>query len=339
MQKKQRIMAKILAGLMVGTLAYGADMTPAHADEMINDDLVITGGRDGRDISLTVSKGGATINGGLTVDGTNVMYAIGTEAWTRATADAALGGRLTTAEGKIAAEADNREKKDTELAKAIKDEADRAKAAEADLDKAIKDEADRAKAEEAKLDKAINDEADRAKAAEADLDKAIKDEARIREAADNALSRRIDDTNGRLDKVGAGAAALAALHPLDYDSENKLSFAAGVGNYAGATSAAVGAFYRPNEDVMFSIGGTAGNGENMVNAGVSFAIGKGSSGLAKMNKADLVREVTMLKEGNNALKGENRELRHEINNAKAENQKLQDRIARLEEMVMKLAAQ
>ena len=197
----------------------------------------------------------------------------------------------------------------------------------------------RATAAEAKLDKAINDEADRAKAAEDNLDRAIKAETADRIAADNALSRRIDDTNGRLDRVGAGAAALAALHPLDYDSENKLSFAAGVGNYAGATSAAIGAFYRPNEDVMFSIAGTAGNGENMVNAGVSFAIGKGSNGLAKMNKADLVREVTMLKEGNNALKGENRELRHEINNAKAENQKLQDRIARLEEMVMKMAAQ
>ena len=129
--------------------------------------------------------------------------------------------------------------------------------------------------------------------------------------------------DGRLDKVGAGAAALAALHPLDYDAENKLSFSAGVGNYAGSTAAAVGAFYRPNEDVMFSIGGTAGNGENMVNAGVSFAIGKGSSGVAKMSKAELVQEVTSMKAENEELKQENKDIRNELN--------------KLKELVMKLA--
>ena len=149
-------------------------------------------------------------------------------------------------------------------------------------------------------------------------------------SAITGLDQRVTSLDGRVDKVGAGAAALAALHPLDYDSENKLSFAAGVGNYAGSTAAAVGAFYRPNEDVMFSIGGTAGNGENMVNLGASFAIGKGSSGVAKLSKAEL---VTAIKD----VKAENSELRHEINNAKAENQKLQDRIAKLEAMVLKLA--
>ncbi|MBQ5587827.1 MAG: YadA-like family protein, partial [Selenomonadales bacterium] len=128
----------------------------------------------------------------------------------------------------------------------------------------------------------------------------------------------------------AGAAALAALHPLDYDAENKLSFAAGLGNYGGATAAAVGAFYRPNQNMMFSIGGTAGNGENMFNVGASFAIGKGSSGVAKLSKAELVQVVK-------DVKAENSELRHEINNAKADNQKLQERIAKLEEMVLKLA--
>jgi autotransporter adhesin len=136
------------------------------------------------------------------------------------------------------------------------------------------------------------------------------------------LNSRVNSLDGRVDKVGAGAAALAALHPLDYDAENKLSFAAGMGNYGGETAAAVGAFYRPNENVMFSIGGTAGNGENMVNLGASFAIGKGSSGMAKLSKAEL---VTAIKD----VKAENSELRHEINNAKAENQKLQERIAKL----------
>ena len=88
-------------------------------------------------------------------------------------------------------------------------------------------------------------------------------------------NQRLDSLDNRVDKVGAGAAALAALHPLDFDPDDKLSFSAGVGNYAGATASAIGAFYRPDERTMFSIGGTIGNGENMVNAGVSFALGRG----------------------------------------------------------------
>ena len=84
--------------------------------------------------------------------------------------------------------------------------------------------------------------------------------------------RQLDRLGGRLDKVGAGAAALAALHPMDFDPDDKLQFSAGVGNYKGETAAALGAFYRPTEKVMFSVAGTMGNGENMVNAGVTFAL-------------------------------------------------------------------
>ncbi|MBR0324907.1 MAG: YadA-like family protein, partial [Selenomonadales bacterium] len=126
------------------------------------------------------------------------------------------------------------------------------------------------------------------------------------------LNSRVNSLDGRVDKVGAGAAALAALHPLDYDSDNKLSFAAGVGNYAGETAGAVGAFYRPNEDVMFSIGGTAGNGENMVNLGASFAIGKGSSGIAKMSKVELVNKVQDMEAKYKAVDAENKDLRNEL---------------------------
>lgn len=86
------------------------------------------------------------------------------------------------------------------------------------------------------------------------------------------LDHRVDNLGSRVDKVGAGAAALAALHPMDFDSDDKLTFAAGYGNYKGKNAAAVGAFYRPDEKVMFSIGGTFGNGENMVNAGISFSL-------------------------------------------------------------------
>lgn len=88
----------------------------------------------------------------------------------------------------------------------------------------------------------------------------------------NELDYRVDNLGSRVDKVGAGAAALAALHPMDFDPDDKLTFAAGYGNYKGKNAAAVGAFYRPDEKVMLSVGGTFGNGENMVNAGISFSM-------------------------------------------------------------------
>lgn len=86
------------------------------------------------------------------------------------------------------------------------------------------------------------------------------------------INNRVDKLDGRVDKVGAGAAALAALHPLDFDPDDKLTFSAGMGNYRGENAAAIGAFYRPDEKTMLSVGGTVGNGENMVNVGLSFAL-------------------------------------------------------------------
>lgn len=92
------------------------------------------------------------------------------------------------------------------------------------------------------------------------------------------INGRMNDLDSRVNKVGAGAAALAALHPLDFDPDDKWDFAVGYGNYRDANSAAVGAFYRPDEDTMFSLGTNFGNGENMINAGVSFKFGpKGKS--------------------------------------------------------------
>lgn len=98
-----------------------------------------------------------------------------------------------------------------------------------------------------------------------------RDHAEFREHF-SELDHRVDSLGSRVDKVGAGAAALAALHPMDFDPDDKLTFAAGYGNYKGRNAAAVGAFYRPDEKVMLSVGGTFGNGENMVNAGISFSL-------------------------------------------------------------------
>ena len=90
------------------------------------------------------------------------------------------------------------------------------------------------------------------------------------------INSRISNLDNKVNKVGAGAAALAALHPLDFDPDDKWDFAVGYGNYRNANSVAFGAFYRPNEDTMISLGTNFGNGENMFNAGLSFKIGQGS---------------------------------------------------------------
>lgn len=106
-------------------------------------------------------------------------------------------------------------------------------------------------------------------------------------------SNRINQLGNRVNKVGAGAAALAALHPMDFDPDDKLTFSAGYGNYGGENAAAIGAYYRPDEKVMFSVAGTVGNGENMVNAGVSFALDRTNH--VSNSRTALAREVIDLR--------------------------------------------
>lgn len=106
----------------------------------------------------------------------------------------------------------------------------------------------------------------------------------------NALENRV---NSRMDKAVAGSAALAALHPLDFDENDKWNVAAGYGNYRSGSALALGAFYRPNEDTMFSIGGAMGNGQNMINVGVSLKLGQ-HNGVSKSRKA-MTQEIDDLK--------------------------------------------
>lgn len=109
-----------------------------------------------------------------------------------------------------------------------------------------------------------------------------------------SLSSSVASVNNRVNRVGAGAAALASLHPLDFDPDEKWNFAAGYGNYRGANATAIGAFYRPNEDVMLSAGGSFGGGENMVNAGISFRIGQGSH--VTNSRVAMAKEILALKD-------------------------------------------
>ena len=107
------------------------------------------------------------------------------------------------------------------------------------------------------------------------------------------LGNRIDKLGTRVNRVGAGAAALAALHPQDFDPDDKWDFAAGYGNYKDASAVAVGAFYRPNEDTMLSVGGSFGGGENMVNAGISVKLGQHSN--VTRSRVALAKDVLELK--------------------------------------------
>ena len=113
-------------------------------------------------------------------------------------------------------------------------------------------------------------------------------------------AQSINKLGNRINKVGAGAAALAALHPLDFDPDDKWDFAAGYGNYNGENAAAIGAYYRPNEDTMFSVGGSFGNGENMVNAGVSLKLGQGNH--VSTSKVAMAKEIKDLRKELEGLK-------------------------------------
>ena len=117
----------------------------------------------------------------------------------------------------------------------------------------------------------------------------------------NNIGGAVNELGDRMDRVGAGAAALAALHPLDFDPDDKWDVAAGYGNYKDAHAVAVGAFYRPNEDTMFSVGGSFGGGENMVNAGVSVKLGQGNH--VSTSKVAMAKEIKDLRAELENVKG------------------------------------
>lgn len=135
------------------------------------------------------------------------------------------------------------------------------------------------------------------------------------------LNNRMGNLDSRINKVGAGAAALAALHPQDFDPDDKWDFAAGFGNYRNANAVAIGMFYRPNHKTMVSAGGTFGNGENMINLGISLKLGK-SSPYAGMNRHELIGKVESQA--------------REISDLQQQTQSQNERIAQLEKAVEEL---
>ena len=119
------------------------------------------------------------------------------------------------------------------------------------------------------------------------------------------VENRVDNLDNRIDKVGANAAAMANLHPMDFDEDSKVSVAAAVGNYRSETAGALGVFYRPTDRVMMNVSTSFGNGENMIGGGVSFKLGKSSKRLekAEATNAALVKQVTNLQNRLDALLG------------------------------------
>ena len=116
------------------------------------------------------------------------------------------------------------------------------------------------------------------------------------------IGSSINKLGTRINRVGAGAAALAALHPQDFDPDDKWDFAAGYGNYKDSHAVAIGAFYRPTEDVLFSVGGSFAGGENLVNAGVTFKLGQHNS--VGRSKVAMAKEILQLKQQNQSMQKE-----------------------------------
>ena len=148
------------------------------------------------------------------------------------------------------------------------------------------------------------------------------------------FSSQIQQTSSMLtrdiNKVGAGAAALAGLHPSEYDPADKWDFAAGYGHYKGANASAFGAYYHPNEDTLISLSGTIGNGDPMLSAGVTFKLGSGVSPHT-MSRTALTKEL-------NTVKDQNTELSRVVQTVTAQNNQLHQEVETLKAQVQQLLA-
>ena len=147
------------------------------------------------------------------------------------------------------------------------------------------------------------------------------------------VNDRVGNLSNNINKVGAGAAALAALHPESYDPADKWSFAVGYGHYKNANAGALGAFFKPNADTTLSVGGTIGNGDSMMNAGISFKLGSRSDKgvyrdavAVSQELASLRKHTDQLTADNQILKKDNLMQAQKIANLEANNERMQRQI-------------
>ncbi|MDY2966081.1 MAG: YadA-like family protein [Megasphaera massiliensis] len=149
----------------------------------------------------------------------------------------------------------------------------------------------------------------------------------------NQMNNRISKLDTRVDRVGAGAAALAALHPLEYNADEKWEISAGVGNYRGASAVAVGAFYRPNGNTLVSLGTSYGGGENMVNAGVTWRVGEGETGNYSSKQA-MAQEISSLK---SVVSDQSSQLQAQNSKIEAQSQQLEEQNKKIEQLMQAIA--
>lgn len=140
----------------------------------------------------------------------------------------------------------------------------------------------------------------------------------------NELGNHLNRMDTRINRVGAGAAALAALHPVETDGRWSLS--AGFGSYRNANSLAFGTFYRASDNVLFNMGATVGNGENMINAGFSIALDRNPA-VTGMTKAAMAREIRNLKQDNQAKDAQVKDLQNQVDALKKENDDTKAKLA------------
>lgn len=136
-----------------------------------------------------------------------------------------------------------------------------------------------------------------------DLDQNIPNQINSNTNAINGLSDKVAKNHKISERGIAGTAALAALHPLDFDPDHKLDVMAGYGHFHNANSVALGMAYRPNEDLMFTVGSTVGNGDTVVNAGISYKVGA-KSGVSR-SKVSVAKDVADMKREMEAIKAQN----------------------------------
>ena len=149
----------------------------------------------------------------------------------------------------------------------------------------------------------------------------------------NQINNRVNKLDNRVNRVGAGAAALAALHPLEFSPEAKWEVTAGLGNYRGANAVAVGAFYRPNGDTMVSIGTSYGGGENMVNAGVTWRVGEGETANYPSKQA-MAQEIDSLK---SVVSDQSGQLQAQNSKIEAQSQQLEEQNKKIEQLMQAIA--
>ena len=149
----------------------------------------------------------------------------------------------------------------------------------------------------------------------------------------NQINNRVNKLDTRISRVGAGAAALAALHPLEFSPEAKWEVTAGVGNYRGANAVALGAFYRPNGDTMVSIGTSYGGGENMVNAGVTWRVGEGETANYPSKQA-MAQEIDSLK---SVVADQSGQLQAQNSKIEAQSEQLEEQNKKIEQLMQAIA--